>query len=407
MAGGTKKAGTGPRRKPSPPARRARRPALGNDPFVRGAALRGGLPTAAAPPVERAAAPRSTEPPVSAGPPAPFVPPARAEAPEVPARDEVRERAAAVERKLEGALEALEGRLQQLAERSGLGGGDLRDALGRALPALAERLSAAKDFLRLIEPSEGLDPFGMDPRLVDRVQPVVDFLYSTWWRVEVRGASHLPAAGGAIVVANHAGLVPWDALVLRNAARREAHRELRPLLDDRECDLPLVGRAAVRLGAVRASPDAALRLLHAGDLVGVFPEGSTGARKPWRERYRIQRFGRGGFVKIALRGGVPIVPCAVVGSEEAAPALSRPGWLADRLGIPALSASPLLGLGPVALVPLPSKWTLRFGEPIDLAAHGAAAAEDGGLVLETAERVRAAIQQMLDEDVAGRASVFL
>jgi 1-acyl-sn-glycerol-3-phosphate acyltransferase len=204
-------------------------------------------------------------------------------------------------------------------------------------------------------------------------------------------------------------VIPWDALVLREALRRAhpAHRDLRPLLDDRECDMTVVGGIAVRLGAVRAAPESAERILRDGGVVAVFPEGSAGARKPWRDRYRIQRFGRGGFVKIALRTGAAIVPCAIVGSEEASPGISRTGWLAERLGIPLLSANPLFVVGAAALLPLPSKWSLRFGRAIEPPAHGAADAEDPAAVNALAERVRAELQAMLDEDVAARSSVFL
>jgi 1-acyl-sn-glycerol-3-phosphate acyltransferase len=168
----------------------------------------------------------------------------------------------------------------------------------------------------------------------------------------------------------------------------------------------VIGPIAVRLGAVRASPEAAERLLAEGTVVGVFPEGSAGARKPWADRYRIQRFGRGGFVKLALRTGAPIIPCAIVGNEEASPGISRTGWLSERLGLPLLSSSPVLRLGAAAFLPLPSRWTLRFGEPI-AAPGGPAAAEDLPAVHALTERVRSTLQAMLDEDLAARRSIFL
>jgi 1-acyl-sn-glycerol-3-phosphate acyltransferase len=249
----------------------------------------------------------------------------------------------------------------------------------------------------------------MDARFAERLATVVEALYSTWWRVRVRGIEAVPAAGPAVVVANHAGVVPWDAFVLRHALRRDhpAHRELRPLLDDRECDLPVLGPAAVRAGAVRASPEAAEQILSSGGVIGVFPEGSAGARKPWRDRYTLLRFGRGGFVKVALRARAPVIPCAIVGSEEASPAVSRAGWLAERLGIPLLFDSAALRIPQAAFLPLPSRWSLRFGEPLDLGHHPPGAADDPGTVNALAERVRAALQGMLDEDVASRTSVYL
>jgi 1-acyl-sn-glycerol-3-phosphate acyltransferase len=249
----------------------------------------------------------------------------------------------------------------------------------------------------------------MDPAFAERLATVVDALYTTWWRARVRGIDAVPSRGPAVVVANHAGVVPWDAFVLRHALRRDhpAHRDLRPLLDDREADLPVVGSTAIRAGAVRASAEAAERLLRAGSVVGVFPEGSAGARKPWRDRYTLLRFGRGGFVKVALRARAPIVPCAIVGSEEASPAVSRAGWLAERLGIPSLLDHPALRLAPAAFLPLPSRWSLRFGDPVRVDDHPPEAAEDPAVVNALTERVRSTLQSMLDEDVATRTSVYL
>ncbi len=302
--------------------------------------------------------------------------------------------------------------MHDVALRAGIAGaqGELREAIDRFLPAAKARLATALDVVRLLEPPEQLDRYGMDRRFAQRLEPVLELLCSSWWRAEVRDVARVPASGPAIVVANHAGVVPWDALVLRHVVRREhpAHRELRPLLDDRECALPVFGAAAIRAGAVRASPETAAGLLAGGDVVGVFPEGSAGARKPWRERYRLLRFGRGGFAKLALRSGAPIVPCAIVGSEEASPGLSRPGWLAERLGMPLLAASTSLRFGVAGMLPLPSKWSLRFGEPFDVRDRGgAAAADDAGVVNEITERVRATLQAMLDEGLAARSSVYL
>ncbi|HEY6099389.1 MAG TPA: lysophospholipid acyltransferase family protein, partial [Anaeromyxobacter sp.] len=321
------------------------------------------------------------------------------------------ERVSAIEARVDSALDGVEARLQDLAARSGIPSapGELREAVARLLPSVKGRLAQALDLLRLLEPPERLDRFGMDARFAERFDVVVEILCSIWWRVTLLDAGRVPDAGPAVVVANHAGTVPWNALVLRHALRRQhpARRDLRPLLDDAECDLPFIGTAAVRYGAVRASPEAARAILSAGDLVGVFPEGSAVAKKPWRDRYRIQRFGRGGFVKVALRAGAPIVPCAVVGSEEASPAISRTGWLAERLGISLVAGTSALRLGTAALLPLPSRWTLRFGEPIDVRGHGAAEADEPTVVGAIADRVRTSLQAMLDEGIAARTSVFL
>jgi 1-acyl-sn-glycerol-3-phosphate acyltransferase len=392
MAGGTRRGKKAHARAKARP----RRPALGNDPFERGAAAR------------EIAAPTSTSTPTSIP---TSIPTPSATAFPAAIAEEAAVRVSTVERRLDAALEGVEERLQDLATRAGIvsAPGELRVALARILPAVRGRLAAAVDLVRLLEPPERLDRFGRDPRFAERLEPLVDLLYSAWWRVEVRDAEHVPAEGPAVVVANHGGAVPWDAFVLRHALLRAhpARRDLRPLLDDRECALPVIGAAAIRYGAVRASAEAAEAILAAGGVAGVFPEGSAAALRPWRERYRIHRFGRGGFVKVALRAGAPIVPCAILGSEEASPAIARTGWLADLLGIPLLSANPSLRIASAALLPLPSRWTIRFAEPIDVRDLGPAAAEDPGAVNALADRVQATVQALLDEGVAARSSVFL
>lgn len=381
MAGTRRRA----RKKGAPPVR----PALGNDPFARGAAPRA--------PAARA----------------PIATPTPAATPAAPTPTSARSSLDALEARLDAAIGEAEARLAAAAGEGDAAVSrareDLRAVLATLWPALRDRLAAVGDLVRLLEPPARLERFGMDPRLVERATPVVEALYATWWRVEARGLEHVPDAGPAVVVANHAGLLPWDALVLRHALRRDhpAHRELRPLLDDAACDRPLAGPVAVRLGAVRASPEAAHRILSGGDLVGVFPEGSLAEARPWRERYRVSHFGRGGFVKVALRAGAPVIPCAIVGSEEAAPPIARTGWLADLLRLPLLATAPTFRLPSVGLVPLPSRWSLRFGPPIELGGGSPAAADDAGLVAGAVARTRAAVQEMLDQDVAARRSIFL
>ncbi len=321
-----------------------------------------------------------------------------------------RERLGELEHRVEATLEGLEHRLADVAARAGVtsAAGELRETVARLLPKVKHALGTAIDLARLLEPPGRLDRHGLDARFHERAQPLLDLLYATWWRTEARGVERVPERGAAIIVANHAGAVPWDALVLRHALHRDhpARRDLRPLLDDREADLPFFGPLAIRLGAVRAAPEPAERILRDGALLGVFPEGSAVARKSWGERYRIQRFGRGGFVKIALRTGVPIIPCAIVGSEEASPGIARPGWLAATLGVATLPGSSFR-VGAAGLLPLPSRWSLRFGDPVDLSGAGPAAADDPSTVNALTERVRSTLQAMLDEEIAARRSVFL
>ena len=279
----------------------------------------------------------------------------------------------------------------------------------RLLPALRERLDMLVSLRDRFIHGHDLDPFGLDRELFERATPLLDFLYSSWWRVAPRGIENVPAAGPVIVVANHGGALAWDALVLRLALLRDhpAHRDVRPLLDEHALRAPIAGSIASRLGAVPATPENALVLLLGGGATAVFPEGSRVARRPWTQRYRIDRFGRGGFAKLALRAGAAIVPCAIVGSEETSTPFARPGWFAEALGLPFLTAAPAMPLAPLELIPLPSRWSLRFGEAIDPHAAGPDGASDPARVLELTERTRASLQQMLDEDVAARRSVYL
>src|SRR5512137_562169 len=281
---------------------RAKRPALGNDPFERGAAPR-------APAPQRSAKARSD------GVPPDRHPDGAEAAADAPA----------------GGGEA---RLDEVLRRSGSASyvNEIRELVVRLLPALVEQLRPLASLAKLLARPGSLDAHGMDPRLAETAKPFLDFLYERWWRVAVRAVDRIPA-GGAVVVANHGGALPWDALVLRLALGRAVPpRDLRPLLDEAALSAPFLGPAARRLGAVPATPDNALALLGAGTLVGVFPEGSRGGEKPWGERYRVQRFGRGGFARIALLAGAPLVPCAIVGGEEATAPVSRAGWLGEFLG---------------------------------------------------------------------------
>jgi len=278
---------------------------------------------------------------------------------------------------------------------------DLLQALRGLLPSLRDRLGSLGPLRALLSTTTGIDgrsgQFGP-------AQPLLDFLYGAWWRVEPRQLEHVPAKGPVMLVANHGGTVHWDALVLALALLRDhpAHRRLTPLLDERALRAPLAGPLAVRLGALPATPENALRLLEGGSAVAVFPEGSRNALRPWDQRYRVERFGRGGFARLALRSGAPIIPCAIVGSEEASAPVARPGWLADRL--PLLASLPTQALIPLAAIPLPSRWSIRCGPPIETVAAGPEAAEDPTQVTEFLERTRTALQRMLDEDLAARAS---
>jgi 1-acyl-sn-glycerol-3-phosphate acyltransferase len=257
--------------------------------------------------------------------------------------------------------------------------------------------------------SEDFDDFGLDPAFERRVQPAVEFLYKSYFRTSVEGIDNVPGEGRCIVVANHSGALPLDGPMLRMAMRIEhaQRRDLRWLAEDFVYYLPFAGVFMNRVGAVRACPENAERLLEKESLVAVFPEGVHGIKKLFRERYHLQRFGRGGYIRLCLRMRAPIVPCAIIGAEESSPLLYRLEGLTELLGLPYFPITPTFPfLGPIGLLPAPTKWRMRFGEPIHFDSYGPEAADDHVLVNRLSERVRSSIQAMLDSGLRERRSVW-
>ncbi|WP_407654721.1 lysophospholipid acyltransferase family protein [Actinomadura luzonensis] len=244
-----------------------------------------------------------------------------------------------------------------------------------------------------------VDEFGYDPELTDKVfLELVRPLYTHWFRVETVELKNVPDEGGALVVANHSGTLPVDALMLQVAMHDDVRRPLRLLGADLVYQLPLLSHLARKTGHTLACREDADRLLRKGELVGVFPEGFKGVGKPFSERYKLQRFGRGGFVASAIRAGVPILPTAIVGAEEIYPKIGDLKSLARLLGLPYLPITPFFPLlGPLGLVPLPSKWMIEFGEPIRTDEYEPDAADDPMTVFNVTDHVRETIQQMLTE----------
>ena len=234
---------------------------------------------------------------------------------------------------------------------------------------LARRIAAVSEFIRKRMTGDyTVDEFGFDRHINDAIfLPLLRVFFKSWFRVEVSGIEHLPKKGAALVVANHAGVLPFDGLMTAVAVhdKHPAHRDLRLLAADMVFDLPMVGQAARKAGHTMACTADAHRLLAAGELTAVFPEGYKGLGKHFKDRYKLQRFGRGGFVSAALRTKAPIVPCSIVGSEEIYPMIADVKLVARLLGLPYFPITPLFPwAGPVGLVPLPSKWHIQFGEPI-------------------------------------------
>lgn len=276
---------------------------------------------------------------------------------------------------------------------------------------LERRLAGALRFLRRRVSGEyEVDEFGFDPELNEKLLlPLPRALFEHWFRVEMIGLEHVPAEGAALLVGNHSGTLPLDGVMLQVGLhdRHPAHRNLRLLGADLVYQVPGLAHLARKSGHTLACQPDAARLLGKGELVGVFPEGFKGIGKPYSERYKLQRFGRGGFVATALRAQQPIIPVAIVGAEEIYPKIAELKPLARLLGFPYFPVTPTWPLlGPLGLVPLPSKWMIAFGEPIRTDGYDPAQADDHMTVFNLTDQVRETIQNMLYDVLRRRGSVF-
>ncbi|MBZ6079432.1 acyltransferase family protein [Streptomyces olivaceus] len=276
---------------------------------------------------------------------------------------------------------------------------------------LERRIAGGLAFLRRrLTGNYEIDDFGYDAELTDQVlMSMLRPLYENYFRVEVKGVENIPAEGGALIVANHSGTLPLDGLMMQVAVHdhHPADRHLRLLAADLVFVLPVVNELARKLGHTLACAEDAERLLAQGELVGVMPEGFKGIGKPFGERYKLQRFGRGGFVSTALRQGAPIIPCSIVGAEEIYPMIGNSKTLARLLGFPYFPLTPTFPwLGPLGAVPLPTKWTIQFGEPIRTDGYAPEAAEDPVLMFNLTDQVREQIQHTLYKLLVQRRSVF-
>jgi 1-acyl-sn-glycerol-3-phosphate acyltransferase len=254
-----------------------------------------------------------------------------------------------------------------------------------------------------------VDDFGYDEQLSRALLPLAAPLYEKYFRVRTRGISRIPKEGPAIIVANHSGTVALDAVMLQHAIATE-HPNKRPLRNvgaDLVFRLPFVGPLARKTGNVLACDEDALELLRRGELIGVFPEGYKGVGKGWRERYRLQRFGRGGFIELALRSKAPIIPVSIVGAEEAYPMIGELKIISRTFGLPYFPVTPTFPLlGPLGLIPLPSRWVIEFGDPIPMDDYPEDAVDDKMMVFDLADDVRDRIQQMLYRNLKFRGGAF-
>jgi len=289
---------------------------------------------------------------------------------------------------------------------NGRGDGDRREtALG-----WRERIAEVAQFAsRQWAGSSEVDEFGFDPEFNARVLiPLGRLLYQHWFGVHMRGLEHVPAEGPVLIVANHSGTLPMDAVMLQTGLHDEhpAHRNLRLLGADLVYEIPLLSTMARKGGHIRACPANAQALLKAGEAVGVFPEGFKGIGKPFAERYQLRRFGRGGFAMTAIQVGVPIVPCAIVGAEEIYPMIGNAKPIAAALGLPYFPVTPLFPwLGPIGAVPLPSRWMIEFCPPVSAECEPGAE-RDPAVITDLSGRVRGIIQRKLDDLLARRGPAF-
>lgn len=252
------------------------------------------------------------------------------------------------------------------------------------------------------------DQFGFDPEFTTKVYlPLLRPLVRHWFRVEVRGADNLPADGAALLVSNHAGAMPLDGMVLQTVVYDEIGRHVRSLGADLIFATPYSHDLARKTGTTLACAEDAERLLDAGELVAVFPEGFKGLGKLYTDRYRLQRFGRGGFVSAAVRAQAPIVPISIVGSEEIYPILGKAPVLARALGLPYFPLTPTFPwFGPLGAIPLPSKWIIEIGTPIPTDQVAPAAADDPTVIFNVTDQVRETIQQTLHALLVRRPGIF-
>jgi len=251
------------------------------------------------------------------------------------------------------------------------------------------------------------DPLGLDPVAAEMMWHVINFLYRDYFRVDVTGVEHVPESGAAVMAANHAGAaLPYDAVMLSAAVANEAPtpRRLRTIGTEIFNMLPFVSHWYRKAGGAFASREDAQWILDHGHLLGVFPEGVAGFQKAQRDAYTTQRFGRGGFVDLAMRAGAPIIPVAIVGSEEVHPVLFTSKKLAAlvRMVFPQQRVEEMAVF--INPLPLPVKWHIEFLEPIDVGPP--TERPDRLAVLEVAEEVRTRIQEALDKRLALRDSIF-
>jgi 1-acyl-sn-glycerol-3-phosphate acyltransferase len=301
--------------------------------------------------------------------------------------------------------------LQAMSELSGR----LRDLTGHEVIDMNRIMEAVQFIYQQRElarrgPNYVVDEFGFDPEWTESFLTIFKSLYRDYWRVETIGVGNVPPTGRALLVANHAGVLPWDGAMIKTAvfAEHPRPRHVRALVASQFMGMPTLSWFLRRTGQAVGHPDDTRRLLERDELVLVFPEGTRGTGKGFKNRYRLRRFGRGGFVATAIRAQAPIIPISVVGSEEIYPMIADLQPVARLFGLPYFPITPFWPwLGPLGMIPLPSKWRIQFHAPIEVAHLAPQAAEDQHLVMAMADNVRDVIQRGIYDNLKLRRGVFL
>ena len=269
--------------------------------------------------------------------------------------------------------------------------------------------SRSRDYDNLIDTLEHMDEFGKVPDVDNRLEALMTFLYERYWRVETTGLENIPDDGRTLIVSNHSGVLPFDGAMMATAIYKfhPAQRYARFLIEDWFGQLPFATGFMNAVGQVRACQENAERLLRQEQLVGVFPEGIKGMAKGFKNRYNVARFGRGGVIRLAIRTRTPVVPCAVVGAEEIYIVLGYANWLGKMVGMPLLPITPTFPwLGPLGVIPLPTKWYIQFGEIIRYDKYDESDLKDNVIINRLNRQLRATVQEMLDSLLKKRRSLF-
>jgi len=291
----------------------------------------------------------------------------------------------------------------------------LREATGREVIDLNRIMEVVQFIYQQRElarrgPNYAVDEFGFDAQWTESFITAFKSLYRDYWRVETTGVENVPSSGRALLVANHAGVLPWDGAMVKTAVFTEHQRprHVRALVASQFMGMPVMGWFLRRTGQAVGHPDDTRRLLERDELVLVFPEGTRGTGKSFKDRYRLRRFGRGGFVATAIRARAPIIPISIVGSEEIYPMIGDLTPVARLFGLPYFPVTPFWPwLGPLGMIPLPSKWRIQFHPRVDVDRLPSDGADDQHLVMALADEVRDTIQRGIYDNLKLRRGVFL